>query len=119
MPHQIVVIPVHILTMLDLNDHVMHDHTSHHGVPKDLLNLELRWTSHNSKLGLQYLKCSLNILHSSCSSIVNVLFFLTRGADKGLHKCSPLQIDTITKVVSFIIGPAVVYKLHIQHLSVG
>jgi hypothetical protein len=52
-------------------------------------------------------------------SIVKILLFLTRGADERLHKCSPLRIDDISKVVAFVIGVAVGYKLHRRCLSVG
>jgi hypothetical protein len=88
MPHQLVVIPVHILTMFVLNDHVMHDHTSHHDVPKDLLIPEVRWTSNNRKLGLQNPKFFLNILPSSRLSTVKVLFFLPEGLPRGFTNVS-------------------------------
>jgi hypothetical protein len=75
MAHQLIVMPVHIFTTFVLNDYVMHDHTNHHDVPIDLLLPELRRTSHNSKLGLQNLKCSLHILPSSHSES-HVLYYM-------------------------------------------
>lgn len=67
MPHQLVVMHMHILTMLVLNDRVMHDHAGLHDVPKDHLIPQLRRTSYNSKLGLQKLQ-----MLSSRLSIVKV-----------------------------------------------
>jgi hypothetical protein len=83
MPHQLIVTHIHILTMLVLNDHVMHDHSIHHDVSKNLLLLEIRWTSHNGNLRMQNQKCSLDILLSSRLCIVNVLFFNIQGLMRG------------------------------------
>src|SRR4051812_36575356 len=59
--HMLIVVVQAILTTLILYDHVMHDHTSHHDVPKDLLIPRPSRSTHNCKLSLQYPECSLHI----------------------------------------------------------
>ena len=86
--HQVIGAIDHILAMLILYEHVMHDHTCIHDVLKDLLTPKPRRSSHNSKLGLQNLKCSLYIFPHRRLSIMEINFLLTFGGSQ-LHECHP------------------------------
>jgi hypothetical protein len=72
-----------------------------HGIPKDILITKPRWTSHNRRLGLENLECSL---------IVKLKFFLTLGFSERLHECCPPRIGAIRKVVTFVVGVVVCYE---------
>ena len=76
--HQVIEGVIKTLSTLILNDHVMHDHTSSHDT-KGFFIPESRWSSHNSKLGLQNPKSPLNIFPSCSLCIVKDEFFLTLG----------------------------------------
>src|SRR4051812_14765802 len=81
---------VYILATLILDDHVMHDHTSVHDVPKHFLIPKSSRSSHNSKLGLQNPKSSLHIFSSRRLSIVEIKIFLTFWLFQRLDKGLPL-----------------------------
>ena len=79
MSQELILRVVYILATLNLDDHVVHDHTSVHYVPKHLLIPKSSRSSHNSKLGLQNPKSSLHIFSSRRLSIVEIKIFLTSG----------------------------------------
>ena len=95
MSQELILRVVRILPMLVLDDHVMHDYTSVHDVPKDILIQKSSRSSHNSKLGLQNLKSSLHIFSSRRQSIVEIKIFLTFRFFQRLHEGLPLWIDAI------------------------
>jgi hypothetical protein len=51
-PHQFIVGMIFIFPTIILYNHVMHDDTIIHDIPKILLVPKICWSSHNSKLGL-------------------------------------------------------------------
>ena len=103
---------LHLGHMLILDNHVVHDHTSVHYVPKHLLIPKSSRSSHNSKLGLQNPKSSLHIFSSRRLSIVEIKIFLTFRLFQRLHKCLPLWVDAIRRIVAIVVRTAICYKLH-------
>lgn len=49
------------------------DHGGKHCVPNDFLVKESSWSLHNSRLGLQNLKCNIHIVPTSCLSAMESL----------------------------------------------
>jgi hypothetical protein len=75
--HHLVVPVVIVLNTLIFYDHVIHNDTSIHDVPEHPLIPKSSRSSDNSKLGLQNLKCSLNVFPSRRLCIIESKFFLT------------------------------------------
>src|SRR4051812_3812308 len=66
-PHELVERVLQILSMLILNDQIMHDHTSGHDVPWDRFITKPSRPSHNRKLGLRNPKNSPYFLVAACA----------------------------------------------------
>ena len=112
MSQELILRVVYILATLILDDHIVHDHTSMHYVPKHLLIPKSSRSSHNSKLGLQNPKSSLHIFSSRRVSILEIKIFLTFRFFQRLHKCWPLWVDAIRKIVAMVVCTTISYKLH-------
>jgi hypothetical protein len=78
-PHQLIVGMIHIFPIIILYNHVMHDDTNSHDIPKELLVPISSRPPHNGKLGLQNSKCYLYIFPSRGLCIMNWVCFLPRG----------------------------------------
>src|SRR4051812_38650598 len=73
--HELVERVVQILSIIILNDHVMHDHTFVHNVRWNLLMPKHSQPYHNRKFGLQNPKITLSIFPSSRLIMVEIYVF--------------------------------------------
>jgi hypothetical protein len=75
-------------------------------------------SSQNSKLGLQYPKCSLHMFPSCGLSIMESNFFLIFGAMNWLDKCRPLWLYSIRKIISHVVCVAIFLKRNQRRLTI-
>lgn len=111
-PHQFVVGMIHIFPTIILYNHVMHDETSSHHIPKALLVPKSSRLPHNGKLDLQNPKCSLYIFPSHRLCIVKLGLILTSWLNNRFHKCLPPWIDAVGEKVAIVVLVAICFKLH-------
>ena len=103
----------HRVIPLTLNDHVVQDHTTLHHLPHVGLRLSHSWVPDNGKSRLQRTKCSLDILPASLPALRKPSFRAScHSLGDGLHKCCPLGVDAICKIVALCVLVSVDLIVH-------
>ena len=110
--HQFILAMVNIFATIILYDHVMHDDTCRHDIPKAILIPKSRRSPNNSKLGLQNPKSSLHIFPSRRLSRMKTSCFFTFGRDHRLHKCLPPRVDAVGKKIAVVVLVAICFELY-------
>jgi hypothetical protein len=83
---------IHVVIVLLLNYHVVHDHTSSYDLPPCLLAPSPSMAPNNSPTRLVHTKCPLHIIPSSFLLFNKPTFFLFFRIADCLHKCGPTKI---------------------------
>jgi hypothetical protein len=91
---------------LILDDHVVHNHASSHHLLHHLCASCPSKVLNNNPPRLEHTKCTLHILPACLLSLGKPSIFLLRWFTNYFYKSRPLEIDTISKIVAFVVWMA-------------
>jgi hypothetical protein len=91
-PKKFPALVIHVVIVLLLKYHIVHDHTSSYDLPHCLLAPSPSMAPNNSPTRLVHTKCPLHIIPSSFLLFNKPTFFLFFRIADCLHKCGPTKI---------------------------
>ena len=100
-------------------DHIMHDHTSSHHLSQFLRAPGISRILNDAPSRLQNTKGTLDILPSTLLLLGKSFPLLSDGVGYCLDNSGPLRIDTVTQIVSFVVGVTVDSKVHWWAVAFG
>src|SRR6266540_1972188 len=114
----IMVVPLTIVSLI-FNYHIVHYDTSFHDITDFFTFPSFSRSSNNGKMGLQNSKGSFHILSGSLLPLGKMFLLCALWSWYGLHKCCPLRIYAICKVIPHCVVMTIDAIIHFWSFTFG